>query len=76
MLDHVFLDAVGKFGLNQKTAVTAVLTMAVEHREEVLVVRLAHVRSQNEVVLVLLVGIVDAEAFASRVGKPGDDVRG
>lgn len=52
----------------------SVLAMTVQNREEVLMIGLAHVRSQNEIVLVLFVGVVYAEAFASGVGKSGDDI--
>ena len=43
--------------------------MTVANREEMLMEGLAHVRSKDEVILVLLVRIVDAEAFSGRVGE-------
>lgn len=48
--------------------------MTVKNGKEVLVESLTHVGSQDEVVLVFLVGIVNTESLSSRVGKPGDDV--
>jgi hypothetical protein len=48
--------------------------VTVADRKEVLMKRLADVWSENEVVLILLVDIVDREAFAGGVCKPGDDI--
>ena len=43
--------------------------MTIANREEVLMEGLAHVRREDEVILILLVCIVDAEAFSGRVGE-------
>jgi len=49
--------------------------MSITDRKEMLVESLTHVWCQDEVVLVLLVRIVNAEPLTSRIRESSDDVR-
>ena len=64
------LDIIGESHFDEHGALRSILTMAIAYSEEVLMESLAHVRSQNEVVLVLFVGVMHAETFSCRVSKP------
>jgi hypothetical protein len=74
LLENSFLDVICKFNFYEKRALSAILAMAITNSKEVLMEGLAHVRCQNEVVLVFLICIVNAESFSGRVGKSSDDV--
>lgn len=74
MFCDVVLNLTSQFRFDKQTALRATLPVAIKHREEVLVVSLAHVWSKNEVVLIPFVYVVDAEPFTSGVGKPRNDV--
>lgn len=67
----LLLDEVCQLDFHEERALAPILAVAVANPEEVLVESLAHVRGEDEVVLVLFVGVVDAEAFPSGVGEPG-----
>lgn len=69
-----FLKVVSKLHFDQHGALSTVLPVTIAHREEVLMIRLANIRSQNEVVLVLLVDVMHTESFSCRIGKPSDYV--
>ena len=65
------LEEVSEFHFYEHGTLPAVLAVAVAHCEKVLVVGLADVGRQNEIVLILFVDVVYAEAFACRVGEAG-----
>lgn len=48
--------------------------MAIAYCKEVLVESLAHIGSKHEVILILLVDVVHAEALTSGVGEPSYDI--
>ena len=64
LLDKL-LYIVCKVHLDEKGGLSSILTMSITYREEMLVEGLAHVRSQDEVVLVFLVRVVHAEPLTS-----------
>ena len=63
------LNIIRKLHLHQKRALPAILAVAITNREEMLVESLTHIRSENKIVLVLLVGIVDAVALSRGVSE-------
>jgi hypothetical protein len=71
-LTNELLDVLRELDLQKKTALGSILAMAIADRKEVLMECLAHIRSQYKIVLILLVGVVDAEALTRRVRKSCD----
>ena len=71
-------DEVGENGrhvhLDHHAALLPVLAMTVAHREEVLVICLAQVGSQNEVILVLFIDVVGRVPFSGRVRESCNDI--
>ena len=72
---YKLLYVVCKIHLDKQRRLSSVLTMSITDRKEMLVESLAHVWCQNEVVLVLLICIVNAEPLTSRICESSDDVR-
>ena len=68
------LEEIGEFHFDQHRALPSILPMAIAHGEEVLMVRLANVWGQDKVVLILLIDVMDAEAFSGGIGKPRDHI--
>ena len=56
---NALLQEVSETHLDEHACLSAILTVAVAHSEEVLMERLTNVRRQDEIVLVLLVHVVD-----------------
>ena len=48
--------------------------MAIADRKEMLVEGLAHIRSQNEVVLIFFIGIMHTEPLSRRICKPCNNI--
>ena len=71
-LTNELLDVLRELDLQKETALGSVLAMAIADRKEVLMECLAHIRSQYKIILILLVGVVDAEALTRRVRKSCD----
>lgn len=68
------MDVFSKSHLYQHGALGAVLTVTITDAEEVLMEGLAHIGSQDEVVLVFFVGVMNREAFSCAVGKTSYNV--
>ena len=69
-LRNSFRYKVRQLCFDLQAALGSVLSMAIKDTEKVLMVRLAHVRGKDKVILILLVDVVNTESFSCRVCKP------
>lgn len=67
---HLLLEVVRKLHFDQKRALRTILAVTIKNCEEMLVKLLAHIWSQDEIILILFVCVTDTESFTRRVSKP------